>query len=71
MLGGHLLMNLFSAICVLLVFFTLTVFVLVLMLKVQKECNDAVDTCISELFTYPNNLQTKGVQITENTLYMF
>ena len=44
----------------LLVFFTLTAFVLVLMLEVQKGCNGVVD--------YLNNLQTKGVRITEDAL---
>ena len=35
-----------STTCMLLVFFTLTVFMLVLMLEVQKGCNNVVDTCI-------------------------
>ena len=49
---------------------------LVLMLEVQKCCNGVdINTCIedkllSELFTYPNNLQNKGVRITEDTLYL-
>ena len=57
-----------------LVFFAFTVLMLVLMIEVQKGCNGVVDTCIlrqfqlSVLFTYPNNLQTKGVQITEDAL---
>ena len=63
----------------LIVFFTQTVFMLVLMLvlmlEVQKGCNGDVDTCILDNFSYPNysliqtpwhNLQTKGVQITED-----
>ena len=75
MLGGHLVMSLFSTICML----QCTYFLHTNSIhaspnaKVQKGCNDAADTCtcISELFTYPNNLQTEGVQITENALYMF
>ena len=60
----------------LLVFFTLTVFMLVLMLEIQKGCNDDVDT--GDNFSYLNyslirtprhNLQTKGVRITEDALY--
>ena len=66
----------------LLVFFTLTVFMLVLLLEVQKGCNGDVDTCIYDNFSYPNyslttcirtpwhNLQTKGFRITEDALYI-
>ena len=51
---------------------------LVLMLEVQKGCNGDIDTCIQDKFSYPtihlskhlwHNLQTKGVQITEDALY--
>ena len=50
----------------LLVFFTLTVFVLVLMLEVQKGYNGVVDSN----YPYLDNLQTKGVRITEDALWL-
>ena len=42
--GGHLIVR--SVFQPPLVFFTLTVFMLMLMLEVQKGCNGDVDTCI-------------------------
>ena len=45
---------------------------LVLKLEKQKGCNGVVDTCIqlSKVFTYSNNLETKGVRIFEDALYV-
>ena len=59
---------------------TNTVFMLVLMLEVQKGCNGAVDTCLQNNFSYPNfstigtdlnNLLTRGVRITEDVPMLF
>ena len=50
--GGHLVM--WSVFQLPLVFFPLTVVMLVLMLEVQKECNGDVDTYIYDNFSYPN-----------------
>ena len=61
--------------------FTLTVFMLVIMLEleVQKGCNGDDDACIKDNFSYPNysliqtprhNLQTKGVWTNEDALYI-
>ena len=45
--GGHLCNVIcISTTCMLLIFFTLTEFMLVLMLEVQTGCNGNVDTCI-------------------------
>ena len=44
------------------------------MLEIQKGCNAVVDTCIQlskvPVFTYSNNLETKGVLISEDALYI-
>ena len=42
------------------------------MLEIQKGCYVVVDTCIqlSKVFTYSNNLETKGVLISEDALYI-
>ena len=63
--GCHLVICI-STTCMLLVFLTLTV--LILVLEVQKGCNGVVDTWIQDNFSYLNTPRPKWVWITEDGL---